>query len=133
MPKASIYFPDQTVWLSTWLVPLKNADGEVTSVLGVSRDITERKQAEEELRQARDFLEERVAERTRELSDSQEKLRLLTAQTVKTQEEERRTISRELHDDAGQALITLQYSLAAVHSELPETDDLFPRYDCGIR
>jgi signal transduction histidine kinase len=90
--------------------------------MGVSRDITERKRAEEELRQARDFLEERVAERTEELLDSQEKMRSLTAQTVKTQEEERRTISRELHDDAGQALITLQYSLAAVQNELPETE-----------
>jgi signal transduction histidine kinase len=108
--------------LSTWLVPLKDAAGEVTSVLGVSRDISNLKQSEEELRQARDFLEERVAERTAELSDSQEKMRSLTAQTVKTQEEERRTISRELHDDAGQALITLQYSLAAVQNELPETE-----------
>ena len=115
-------FLEQTVWLSTWLVPLKNDAGEVTSVLGVSRDITDRKRSEEELRQARDFLEERVAERTAELLDSQEKMRFLTAQTVKAQEEERRTISRELHDDAGQALITLQYSLAAVQSELPETD-----------
>jgi PAS domain S-box-containing protein len=115
-------FPNQTVWLSTWLVPLKNAAGEVASVLGVSRDISNLKKSEEELRQARDFLEERVAERTAELSESQEKMRSLTAQTVKTQEEERRTISRELHDDAGQALITLQYSLAAVQNELPETE-----------
>ncbi|MGD0876884.1 MAG: PAS domain S-box protein [Anaerolineales bacterium] len=115
-------FLDQTVWLNTWLVPLKNAAGEVTSVMGVSRDITTRKKDEGDLRQARDFLEERVAERTTELLDSQEKLRSLTAQTVRTQEEERRLISRELHDDAGQALITLQYSLAAVQNELPETE-----------
>jgi PAS domain S-box-containing protein len=115
-------FLDQTVWLNTWLVPLKNPAGEVTSVMGVSRDITSRKKDEEDLQQARDFLEERVVERTTELLDSQEKLRSLTAQTVKTQEEERRSISRELHDDAGQALITLQYSLAAVQNELPESE-----------
>jgi signal transduction histidine kinase len=59
------------------------------------------------LQQARDQLEERVAERTSELSASQEKLRLLTAQTISIQEAERRFISRELHDEAGQALITL--------------------------
>jgi PAS domain S-box-containing protein len=115
-------FLEQKFWLSTWLVPLKNDSGQVTSILGVSRDITDRKRSEEELRQARDFLEERVAERTAALLDSQEKMRLLTAQTVKAQEEERRTISRELHDDAGQALITLQYSLTAIQGELPETE-----------
>jgi signal transduction histidine kinase len=68
------------------------------------------------------LLEERVAERTAALLDSQEKMRFLTAQTVKAQEEERRIISRELHDDAGQALITLQYSLAAIQGELPEAE-----------
>jgi PAS domain S-box-containing protein len=115
-------FLGQKVWLSTWLVPLKNGAGKVTSILGVSRDITSRKRVEEDLRLARDFLEVRVAERTAALEDNQEKMRLLTAQTVKAQEEERRIISRELHDDAGQALITLQYSLMAIQGELPETE-----------
>ena len=117
-------FPTRTVWLNTWLVPLKSASGEITSVLGVSRDITERKKVEEDLQQARDLLEERVAVRTNELLASQDKLRLLTAQTVKAQEEERRSISRELHDEAGQALITLKYGLAAIQSELPESNAL---------
>jgi PAS domain S-box-containing protein len=116
------FFPTGTVWLNTWLVPLKGASGEFTSVLGVARDITLRKQSEEAIQQARDQLEERVAERTKELSASQEKLRILTAQTITAQEEERRVISRELHDEAGQALITLKYGLAAIQSELPESE-----------
>jgi PAS domain S-box-containing protein len=44
-------FLDRDVWLSTWLTPLSNEAGEVYSVLGISRDITERKQAEEAIRE----------------------------------------------------------------------------------
>lgn len=36
-------------WLESHAAPLKDADGKVTSVLAVTRDITQRKQAEEEL------------------------------------------------------------------------------------
>jgi signal transduction histidine kinase len=122
--ESAINFPRGTVWLSTWLVPLKDVSGEVTAVLGVSRDITEHKIAEQALQKTRDQLEERVEERTRELSNSQEQLRNLAAQTVNAQEEERRVLSRELHDEAGQALITLKYGLAAIQNELPESETL---------
>jgi PAS domain S-box-containing protein len=44
-------FPSGPAWLSTHLVPLKNAAGNVTAVLGVSRDVTKRKRAEEQLRE----------------------------------------------------------------------------------
>lgn len=40
-------FPNKEIWLDTSLVPLKNEEGEVTAVLGISRDITERKQLEQ--------------------------------------------------------------------------------------
>jgi len=43
-------FKGRDLWLHTWLVPLKNESGEVTSVLGIARDITERKKIEESLR-----------------------------------------------------------------------------------
>ena len=42
-------FPNLDLWLNTQLIPLRNEQGEMTSVLGVSRDITERKRAEEEM------------------------------------------------------------------------------------
>lgn len=37
----------RTVWLDTHLVPLRDRDGAVTSVMGVARDITDRKRAED--------------------------------------------------------------------------------------
>ncbi|MCF8025159.1 MAG: diguanylate cyclase [Desulfobacteraceae bacterium] len=49
-------------------------EGLITHVLGVGRDMTEQRRAEEDLRQARDFLEEQVEERTKDLREANEKL-----------------------------------------------------------
>jgi PAS domain S-box-containing protein len=54
-------------WFSTWLVPIPDEHGEVEEVVGVSRDITDIKAAGERLQGINVELEERVAERTREL------------------------------------------------------------------
>lgn len=45
-------FPHGDVWLGTRLAPVVNEEGKVVAVLGISRDITERKRAEESLRQS---------------------------------------------------------------------------------
>lgn len=42
-------FPDRKCWLETSLAPLLGRDGRVEAVLGVSRDVTDRKRAEEAL------------------------------------------------------------------------------------
>jgi signal transduction histidine kinase len=84
-----------------------------------------RKQVEEALRSAYDDLELRVAQRTGELSKVNEILRAeviehkkseaarghLLRELVTTQEEERRRISRELHDQMGQHLNALMLGL----------------------
>jgi PAS domain S-box-containing protein len=46
-------YQGRQVWLGTWLTPVKDEAGRVTSVLGSSRDITDRRQLEEELARAR--------------------------------------------------------------------------------
>ena len=52
------------------------------------------------------------------LEASHGRLRQLTQEVVAAQEEERRRVSRELHDEAGQALTALKLSLQLVESEL---------------
>ncbi len=55
-------------WLLTSKLPLRDQDGKIVGLVGIGRNITERKQAEEALRQSHDELEKRVAERTAELA-----------------------------------------------------------------
>jgi PAS domain S-box-containing protein len=64
-------------WLLTSKLPLRDQTGKIVGLMGIGRDITGRKQAEEALRQARDELERRVAERTAELSQEHRLLRTL--------------------------------------------------------
>ena len=45
-------FPHQDLWLDTKLIPLKDDSGDVSAVLGTSRDITRSKHAEEALRKS---------------------------------------------------------------------------------
>jgi PAS domain S-box-containing protein len=49
-----------------------------------------------------------------------EQLRLLARQVVSVQEQERRRVSRELHDEAGQALTALKISLELAMADLPD-------------
>ena len=64
-----ITLPDgKAIWASTAKVPLRGRDDAIIGILGVYEDITERKQAEAELRQHREHLEELVASRTAELA-----------------------------------------------------------------
>jgi PAS domain S-box-containing protein len=106
-----IDFPSGQIWLSTSLVPLLNSTGQVNSVIVVSTDITEIKNIQKKLEIAKEQLEKRVLERTASLEASQEQSRKLARQIVGAQEEERRRVSRELHDEAGHALVALKYEL----------------------
>ena len=93
-------------------------------------DISDRKSAETELRRARDTLDLAVQERTAELEAAAGALRdeiierqrtererqALLQRLVTAQEEERRRISRELHDEIGQLVAALLLGLRSLPS-----------------
>ncbi|HZN44170.1 MAG TPA: response regulator [Nitrospiraceae bacterium] len=74
-------------------------------------DITERKRAEEQLRQLNEELEARVTERTEELTDSQKRLRVLAAALNATEQRERQRVAVDLHDYLAQLLALTRIKL----------------------
>lgn len=69
------YRPDGSVqYVDTTKIPRFDGKGRIIGTIGITRDVTKRVAAEEELIMLKDRLEEKVKERTRELEESQEKL-----------------------------------------------------------
>ena len=75
----------QRVILTTQ-VPLKDRRGAVVGLVGLGRDITDLRRAEEELRRAHDELELRVEQRTAELASANEELTREVAERRRAQE-----------------------------------------------
>ena len=83
---------------------IRKETGEPYGFVGVSFDITERKRSEEHLR------------------TSQEQMRALTAHMHWVREKERTHISREIHDELGQALTGLKIDLSWLDHRLKEPE-----------
>jgi PAS domain S-box-containing protein len=91
-------------WLSINAAPIRDADGRLLGAVLTFSDITERKPAE--------------AERAR-LFDQ---LQRLSRELLRAQEDERRRVARELHDESGQALTALKIRLEMLKAGLPGED-----------
>jgi signal transduction histidine kinase len=89
-----------------------------------ARLIQERKRAEEELRQARDDLEIKVAERTAELERNRAELAASRARIVTAADDARRRIERDLHDGVQQQLVAVILELRAIEAAVPPSDQL---------
>ncbi len=81
------------------------------------RQAAEAEAAREELKRINQTLESRVHQRTAELERQRLEVQDLSSQLLQAQDEERRRISRELHDSTGQLLVALTMNLARLKSE----------------
>jgi PAS domain S-box-containing protein len=99
-------------WIYSRAVPLLNENGEIMEWFGAASDVTARREAEEKYRMLVQTLDAEVRDRTRELEEQSSQVRELSWRLLRTQDEERRHIARELHDSAGQTLTMLGMSLA---------------------
>lgn len=88
-------------------------NGAVTHVIVVTRDITEQKEAQDALEESK----EHYVQLFREAQAMEENLRQLSHKVVSAQEEERKHISRELHDEVGQTLTAVNVSIAVLRKE----------------
>ncbi|MBI4799865.1 MAG: diguanylate cyclase [Desulfarculus sp.] len=86
-----VVLPDgQVRWLKWTTRVIHDRGGDFAEFQSVGRDITERRQAEDELREARAHLEQRVAKRTAALEDTNQRLAQVVGELQAAQEEQRR-------------------------------------------
>jgi NO-binding membrane sensor protein with MHYT domain len=103
-----------------------------TAILTSSVD----RQAHMDVQRLNERLEQRVVEHTRQLTvaneelrreivervRAEEELRLLSGQLLRSQEEERRRIARDLHDSTGQDLVALATMLGQLSGSVPSIE-----------
>ena len=99
--------------------PIYNKDGDIQGAVLVFRDISERRNAEEALRDLNETLEKRVAERTELAEARARQLQVLAAELIETEDQERRRIADFLHDDLQQTLAAARLHLLEVCEKLP--------------
>lgn len=89
-----------TVWTESNIKLLCDKSGQPLGILGIARDITERKQAEEALKR------------------SESQLRLLSWRILEIQEKERARIARDIHDQLGQEIVYLKMKAVMLAEQL---------------
>lgn len=104
-------------WANVIISAIRSGTGELLGFAKVTRDVTERMQTQK-------ALEAEVAERRdaqRRYHNSEKSLRQLSLHLLRTQDEERRRIGRDLHDSLGQYLAVLKMKLDSVAALIGQT------------
>ncbi|HEX2056202.1 MAG TPA: response regulator [Nitrospiraceae bacterium] len=123
-----------TFWANVVISALKDESGRLAGFARVTRDLSERKAAEEQLREVAAELERRVGERTEELVQSQQRLRELASELTLTEQRERKRLAGELHDYLAQLLVLMRMKIrqAAPHIPDPKATALLREADQAI-
>jgi two-component system CheB/CheR fusion protein len=98
------------------LIRLDDEQGNLRGFVKIGRDATAQRQTEDSLRQAHDELEQRVVERTAELTRLSVLRQELLQRLVTAEDHERRRIALELHDSLGQYMSALTLNLGRVQA-----------------
>lgn len=99
-------------WIgSLSFAPVRAADGSITGAVITARDVTDRKHAEEALRE-----NEKIALQREQFQALAERLR-------RAREEERTRVARDLHDQIGQILTAIKLDLTWMGRHLPKGKD----------
>jgi PAS domain S-box-containing protein len=108
-----IAHPDgQVRWVLTKGNAVFDSEGKPWLMLGVSLDITQRKSGEEALRRSEDALRE-----------SYKRIQDLAGRLIVSQEEERKHIARELHDDLNQRVVSLAITIGKLSRQLTNANE----------
>ncbi|MGC3958093.1 MAG: histidine kinase [Verrucomicrobiota bacterium] len=107
-------FRETNAHLQQLIATLEKRNTELAKInRTLQSEIRERKRTEKALRASEQHSRVLFAEARR----MEEDLRNLSNQVLRAQEEERKRISRELHDEVGQALLAISVTLAALQQE----------------
>ena len=101
-------------WANVIITAVRDEHGTLLGFGKVTRDFTDRMQAQQALDTANRELKNEIIERIvteKKLADSERALRLLSLHLLRTQDEERRRIGRDLHDSLGQILSAIKINL----------------------
>ena len=110
-------------WASVTITALRDANGRLAGFAKVTADLTSRRKAEERVQD----LNTQLRIRLQELEESRRlvelrtlQLQRLSSRLLNVQDEERRKVARDLHDDIGQQLVALKMAMDSGHAEACE-------------